>query len=320
MGNIFTDCTALEPSILTLDDGEVKIILCVHLALVHDTLGANVSGFMQGDQIVMTSLRKAKGLEPLSWRYRNDVRAVWPPSYRFQVPRENLMAEVLSRDNRITRCVVQVPQVATERTMDNAQLHLQDAEIATARATGFNEMSQQQKGNMMDFRDQGEAPPTVKVCAPVACEVLSSSAPEILPRGAACTVTPYPHSEVIKFVFDGADEFLEVPQAFFHFAAFASGGTEQVCDIQGMEDDNGGIHLLDPVVLRQDTANVQQFLSTFTAAQKPDPAKKFGPDHAPTDERFDRLHPRCGQMCQSFDPMRRGAKGKKGYCGITCMQ
>merc|ERR1712070_237357 len=102
--------------------------------------------------------------------------------------------------------------------------------------------------------------------APVACEVVASSAPDILPRGAACTVTPYQQPEVVKFVFDGADEFSEVPQAFFHFAAFATGGQEFVCDIQGAEDDNG-FHLIDPVVLREDTTNVKQFLTSITAQQ-----------------------------------------------------
>merc|ERR1719478_982569 len=87
--------------------------------------------------------------------------------------------------------------------MDNAQLHIQDAEIATAHAARFNQQMAQTAGNIMDIRDQGEAPPTVKICAPVACEVLSPSAPEVLPRGSACTLTPYPHSEVVKFVFDG---------------------------------------------------------------------------------------------------------------------
>lgn len=318
MGNLLGPCSDASASSLGYEVGELKIILRVGHALVHDTEGAYVSGYKVGDQIQITFLRKAKGLDPLGWRYRNDVRGVWPQSYRFQVPRENLFADVTSRDGRTTRCVLQVPQDATQKTHENAQLHVEDAERATAHASRFNAQMLKAMGNVMDLREQGEAPPSVKICAPVACEVLSSSAPEILPRGSACTVTPYPHEEVVKYVFDGADEFMEVPQAFFHYAAFVSGGTEFVCDLQGMEDDSGCVLLIDPVVLREDKANMSAFLNT-TLLEKAKPERKFGPDHAPTEDRFDRLHPRCGQLCQSFDPMRRGAKGKKGFCGITCM-
>jgi len=268
----------------------------------------------------MFSLGKATGMDALSWRYRGEVQRSWPASYRFQAPRAVFVTDVMSRDQRTTRCVVQVPLAPSERTRENAQMHVVDAEIATAHAARFNAHMAQSMGNVMDVRDQGEAPPSVKICAPVACEVISSSAPEILPRGAVCTVTPYPHTQVAKFVFDGADEFLEVPQAFFHYAAFASGGTEFVCDIQGAEDDDGGIHIIDPVVLRADTSTMSDYLQSTLTETKKAPSQKFGPDHAPTEERFERLHPRCGQTCQSFDPMRRGAKGKKGMCGITCMR
>lgn len=319
MGGVLADCR--DPKVLsTSGDGETKIIIRVGHALIHDTLGANVSGFKVGDQITISSLRKARGLEALGWRYRSDVKALWPPSYRFQAPRHNLMAEVLSRDGRTTQCVVQVPVEADDRSMENAQRHVEDAEIATSHARRFNEQMSQSLGNMMDVHDPGEAPPALKICAPVACEVVSSSAPEILPRGSACTVTPYPHSEVVKYVFNGADDFMEVAQSFFHFAAFASGGSEFVCDLQGAEHENGEVHLIDPIVLREEKPGVTGFLSTMTSTQQAPPRKlDIGPEYAPTGERFDRLHPKCGQICQTFDPMRRGAKGKKGVCGITCM-
>jgi len=321
MGNILSDCGAA--GIINSEDGlggDTRIILRVDHALIHDTLGANVSGFKVGDQIVVASLNKAKALDALGWRYRDQVRAAWPQSYRFQVPRAHLVADVVSRDHKVTRCVVQVPLVPNERTMENARLHVEDAEIATGHATSFNRyMADKFGGNMMDQRQQGEAPPSVKVCAPVACEVLSTNAPEVLPRGAACTVTPYPFPEVMKFVFDGADEFLDVPQAYFHFAAFATGGADMVCDIQGWEDDYGGMHLIDPVVLGGNKPAVSQYLSTLAAGEQAAPPRPSGPDHAPSDQRFDRLHPRCGEICRSFDPTRHGAKGKKGYCGITCM-
>jgi len=321
MGNVLADCAGSAVG-GTGDDGlggETRIILRVDHALIHDRSGANVSGFKVGDQIVMASLNKAKGLDALSWRYRDQVRAQWPQSYRFQVPRISLVADVVSRDQKVTRCVVQVPQVASARTMENARLHVEDAEIAAAHASRFNGYMAEKFGHGMDPRQQGEHPPGVKICAPVACEVLSSSAPDALPRGAACTVTPYPFPEVSKFVFDGADEFLDVPQAFFHFAAFATGGADLVCDIQGWEDEDGGLHLIDPVVLGGNKPVVTQYLSTLAAGDQAPPARPSGPDHAPSEQRFDKLHPRCGEICRTFDPMRHGAKGKKGFCGITCM-
>lgn len=320
MGNFLSDCN--NPGTLGGDNGDLKIVVRVDHALVHDTSGANVSGFKIGDQLVICNMRKGfKQLDPLSQRYNAAVRPMWPNSYRFQVAREAFFVEVISREGKSTRCVLQVPTDSSQRTMQNAMTHIEDAERATAHAAGFNKQIRSTMGNMMDnYQNQAEEAPTLKVCAPVATEVLASSAPEVLPRGSACTLTPYPHSEVTKFVFDGVnDDFLEVPQAFFHFAAFASGGREFVCDIQGAEDEFGGFHLIDPVVLREETQDVASFLNSTFREVKQDASQRLGPDHAPTEERFDRLHPRCGQLCQSFDPMRRGAKGKKGFCGITCM-
>jgi hypothetical protein len=326
MGAVLGDCNSPGGVLGSSDNefgpgGDVKIVLRVDHALVHDRSGADVSGFKTGDQIVMCSLTKDKKLSAAGWRYTDHQRRFWPQSYRFQVQRDSYMAEVLSRDGKIARCVVQVPRDLGERTMDNAILHVEDAELATAHASRFNEQMAKSMGNILDYRDQGETAPTLKVCAPVACEVLASSAPEALPRGSACTVTAWPHKEVSKFVFDGSEDFLEVPQAYFHWVAYASGGLEFVCDIQGAEDDDGGFHILDPVMLREDRQDVTSFLNSTFREVKKDPSKKLGPDHAPTEDRFDRLHARCGQMCQSFDPMRRGAKGKKGLCGInvTCM-
>jgi hypothetical protein len=320
MGGILNIDSCTEPSIIGDDNGETKIVLRIDHAPIHDTLGANVSGFVCGDQIIITSLRKAKGAEALSWRYKDEFRAGWPDNYKFQVPRHYATAEVISRDGKFTICMVQVPLQATQRTMENAQMHIEDAEVAASFASGFNQQMIKMAAGAVG--DAGEGVPCLKVCAPVACEVLSSSAPDILPRGAACTVTPYPQQEVSKFVFSGADDYLEVPQAYFHYAAFASGSEQFVCDLQGYEDEEGAFHLIDPVVLGKSQsakANVTKLLSTFTEPQKAGFERKDGPLHGPTDDRFDRLHPRCGQLCQSFDPMRRGAKCKKGLCGVTCM-
>jgi len=36
----------------------------------------------------------------------------------------------------------------------------------------------------------------------------------------------------------------------------------------------------------------------------------------PTAERFDALHPRCAQLCETFDPHRKSAKRNVGLCGV----
>lgn len=317
MGNA-CDC-ALDS---VLSEGDTKVILRVDYTPIVDATGAIVSGLKCGDQLTILSTRKVGGLDPLGWRYREDVRPYWPEDYRFQVPRIALLASVICRDQSETQCILQMPAPVSERTMTNARLHMEDAEAVASYASKFNTQMIHGMGVNMDMGMPGEAPPSLKVCAPVACEVLQSSSPEHFARGQACMLTPYAFREVHKFVFMGgdSDDFLEVPQAFFHHSAFVSGGKEFVCDIQGCEDDHGEIQILDPVVLRAEQPKLQQYLSTYMATQagKTLPPPAVG-NMGPTDERFDRLHPRCGGLCQSFDPNRRGAKGKKGLCGITCM-
>jgi len=318
MGNLVDLC--LHPLGAGESDGDARVILRVDYTPIVDATGAIVSGLKVGDQLTILSTRKVGGLDPLGWRYRDDVRPYWPQDYRFQVPRITLLASVISRDQRETQCVLQMPAPIDDRTMTNARLHMEDAEAAAIYAGKFNSQMIRAMGVNMEMGMPGEAPPSLKVCAPVACEVLQSSSPQEFARGQACILTPYAFREVHKFVFMGGEDFLEVPQAFFHHAAHTSGGTEFVCDIQGMEDDRGEIQILDPIILRAEQHKLQQYISSYMATQA---GKTLAPgasgDLGPTEERFDRLHPHCGGLCQSFDPGRRGAKGKKGLCGITCM-
>lgn len=300
---------------------EAKVVLRIDHAPIHDAVGAHVSGFKCGDEIILRNLSHANDLDVLNWRYREQVRAGWPQSYRFQVPRHKFAVTAQSRDKRETACILQMPQVASERTVENAQIHVDDAALVADHAARFNLQMVKSIGcnGIVSIGDPGEAVPTVKVCAPVACEVVSTSYPDMLPKGAACTLTPYRHQEIRKFVFDGSEEFLEVPQAFFHYVAFVSRNEEFACDLQGVQDDSGVFDLLDPVVLSADKGNVTQFLSSFTAPQRAGLTLKEGPLFGPTECRFEALHPKCGQLCHTFDPNRRGVKGKKGFCGLNCM-
>lgn len=124
--------------------------------------------------------------------------------------------------------------------------------------------------------------------------------------------------EVQKFVFDGkSEEFREVPQAYFHYAAFSSGGKEYVCDIQGVEDDEGNFLIVDPCILKAGLPTVGDIIDVATNGNIQAAQVASGP----TAERFDALHPKCCQACKAFDPLRRSAQrnGKAGMCGMgTC--
>ena len=102
-----------------------------------------------------------------------------------------------------------------------------------------------------------EALPSIKVAAPVACRVMKSYLPAVLPIGATCLLFPYHEKEASKALeapeigFRGEEvrlrwlrRLLRVGpgaairgrsvrrEAFFHHAAFSSGNKELVCDIQ----------------------------------------------------------------------------------------
>lgn len=310
MGNgIFSVCT----NAIRFDEGDPAMIIRIVEAPIMDTRGANVSGFKLGDEL-QVSLYRCQGLEPLSWRYRDNHKSGWPSDYRYQTVKTNMLAVVDGPHGNEVQCVLQVPSELREQTLDNVRLDLNDAFAATSYASRFNTMMLQSQGHQ-DMHAAPEVIPTVKICAPVACEVMATTASDILPRGSFCTLALYPHREVKKFVFEGREEFEEVPQAFFHFAVFASGSKELVSDLQGMDDDSGGLTLLDPIVFRTAQPSVGALLSTMMMSTKQD--SNGSEDRV--EQLFNGLHPKCGQICTQFDPGRRGSKGKKGMCGITCM-
>lgn len=122
-----------------------------------------------------------------------------------------------------------------------------------------------------------------------------------------CTLTPYQFDEVDKFVFEGNEKFHELPQTFFHYVAWISGGKEMVCDLQGSLSDEGELTLIDPVLIRAGTNGVWDRITCAPPNSK-----------MPLPPLFDVLHPRCGQMCKSFDPSR-AVKARRIGCGqLSC--
>lgn len=337
-----SDCSVHSLEILN-DDSSKELVLRVVRAPIEDSRGARITGYKRGALLKVETFQTEHGFEALGWRFREKNRCQWPPSYRFQVPKRSWRAVVVPDDGvgNEQACLLQMPSDAEHRTLENAELDLDDARVAAVYAQRFN-LNQLQAICGAPAPAEADAPevaadapvasspdyllaaaadhssiPTVHVAAPVACEVMVSGYPSMVPVGTVCTLTPYVEKEVQKFVFDGcSDEFSELPQAYFHYAAFSSGGKEYVCDIQGVEEDDGSFLFVDPCVLRANLPTVRDLIGVVANVECE--ASKNGP----TVERFDALHPRCGEACKAFDPHRRSAmrNGKVGMCGtgVTC--
>jgi len=197
-------------------------------------------------------------------------------------------------------------QVATRqehRTRENVNLAFKDASETASYAQHFNK-------HMMETNAGMDGTPTVKVCAPVVCQVLGSAV-SFFKEGDVVTLSVHPGNDVRKFISNGSEEFLEVPQAFFHYVAWHSGGGMHLADVQGSEQDTGDLLLLDPAMLRSTRPTAGDIVNAILGSDGGKEAL------GPSSERFNALHPRCGQTCMSFDPQRKTAHMRK-HCGISC--
>merc|ERR1712190_650383 len=136
--------------------------------------------------------------------------------------------------------------------------------------------------------------------------------PDIVQPGEAVSVVAYPSALVKKFVFEGGEDFLELPQAFFHYVTWLSGGRELVGDIQGVQDDQD-VLIVDPVVLRSTQPGIGDLLGVIASGAQGGQAVDV---QGPSEERFQTWHPRCGQLCKAFDPQRRSCHDRKA-CGLS---
>eukprot|EP00931_Biecheleriopsis_adriatica_P014114 TRINITY_DN11575_c1_g1_i1.p1 TRINITY_DN11575_c1_g1~~TRINITY_DN11575_c1_g1_i1.p1 ORF type:complete len:338 (-),score=56.78 TRINITY_DN11575_c1_g1_i1:88-1101(-) len=313
-------------ALLGSGDSEDGFVLEVLRTDVDDSQAAKPSGFKVSDQLVIPILETPPGLEPLGFRYRDAIRAKWPDDYRFQSIRRSWRALVAQGLSGHQACVLQMASNQEERTSACVSLDLEDAKTAASYAHRFNLYNSQ---HAMQTGMAGDDPlPRIKVAAPVSCRILKSSLPALIPVGAYCTLTPYAEKEVKKFVFDGSEDFLEMAQAFFHHAAFSSGGKELVCDIQGVEEEDGSLLLIDPCVLHAAKTSVGGLIKGAVAnataeKQAQDQQASLScmvPDVPSSADHFDALHPRCAQLCKAFDPQRKSVTRKLGVCGIdvTC--
>jgi len=307
---------------------EEAMVLEVVQTSADDSGGARPSGFMIREELQVIKLESPNGFEPLGFRYRENIRSSWPDDYRFQATRRAWKAMIAGGlGQRDQACILQMASRQEERTLDCVELDLEDARCAASYAHRFN-LYHRKLSNDAGMSDD-EPMPSIKVAAPVACRVLRSNLPALLPVGATCSLSVYPAQEVTKFVFSGKEDFLEMAQAFFHHAAFSSGGKELVCDLQGSEEDDGSLLLVDPCILRADKVSIGGLVAGAVAGKsKADSEDEqvnmncLAPAAAQfaAADRFDQLHPKCAQLCKAFDPKRSSVQRKVGVCGvgITC--
>lgn len=291
-----------------------------------ESQGAIPTGLKVGDILEVTSLETPAGLEPLAFRYRESIRSQWPDEYRFQALRRAWQVCVSDGfGEKAEPLVLQLASRQEDRTIECVQLDLEDAQAAASYAHRFN-LYQGQYAKENAAMAGNEQIPQVKVAAAVGCKVMSSHMPAMIPVGAHCSLSAYPYREISKLVFTGSEDFLEMAQTFFHHVTFSSGGKELVCDIQGFEERDGSLLLLDPCVLRTQKMTVGGLVAGAVAgkagvAEEHASSNCLGPSTTSMRDVFDKLHPKCGQLCKVFDPHRGSVKRTFGVCGVdvtTC--
>jgi len=287
-----------------------------------------------GGEVIATELEKVPGWDPLRARFERSAKEragvlytkgpsatqtgmapkhQFPDGYRFNNPRRYWRTKIICQDQhggfQEHCCMLVIANAAEDRTHANVELDLKDSSDVAHYASRFNKQLQK------TFGEAGGVP-SVQVCAPVGCEVIKSSSQQFASPGEAITIIPYPFPDIKKYIFDGSEDFLEVPQAFFHHANWLSNGGEFISDLQGIEDDDNNVILVDPCLIRTPKPSVGDLLSTLVA---PSVSQKENVPQVAADvssDRFDALHPRCSQLCKVFDPHRRSAAGKRGACGL----
>jgi len=298
----------------------LNLALRIGYAPGEESAGARVGPFGMGDDIAVSELKQVKEIEAMDWRQelacagKMGHGSQWPQEdERFRSRYNYWKAKVVVSDGangfEEHSCLVQSAVLAKDRTMEVAQASVEDSVTAAKLAHKFNAQTAQLHAEEEGGDFDAETVVGVRVCMPVACFVLGGLAQDVAQPGQVVLVTKFPFASVKKFVFDGKEEFMELPQAFFHYASWSSGGQEVVADIQGAEDEDGDIFIVDPVILRPSKASGSVF-GAWTSGKdsQTEPREKA---------RFDMMHPKCGPLCKAFDPLRRAPHGGRKHCGLS---
>lgn len=281
----------------------LHIKLRVDASPIRESMGTLMHNLKITDEFVIEAIELHPSLEILSWRHeavRTDNR-VWPGGPRCEVGMRYVRAKVNGQ-----WVIMGVPAAPDFRSMERALQEIDDAKALASYAHSFNAHLMKTSGQS-EMSDEYEGP-RMRVCVPVGCRVLCSAVPQFAHPGAVVTLIPYPATEITKFVFNGQEDFSELPQAFFHYMVWMSGGRESGFDLQGVETEDGDFLLIDPVMVRAPSVGITEIGKTIIEGQNPEGV-------GPSQESFDALHPRCGPTCKTFDPHRRGVKARK-MCGL----
>lgn len=317
MGNVLNGtnadcCTSLLLNPLGFEEDEVapKLMLTVAYTPIEPSLGANLLKLETGAKVIVLDISKPDSIDTLRWRYMKEhhevpgpdgQELVWPMTHRFQVRRRSFRVKIADEKGGVTDCILQISKDPSSRTAENLQKDVEDSKQVASYAHKFN---MQQLGSLE--MDGGEGLCAVKVAAPIGCQVVAKSKflMEPINQGDLLTLAPFPDETIEKFVFEGDEKFHELPQAFFHYVAWLSGGKEMACDLQGSLGDEGELTLVDPVVVRTGGASILEHIT----CQPPQ-------GNTPLPPLFDKLHPRCAQMCKDFDKSR-AVRSKRLGCGM----
>lgn len=311
-----TAAPAVDPSraLLTIfpSSQEVSTITVEHMESVQDwaPLGWRHEADADGDparvdhgsQLAAGSSRprqlRAPGLEPAA------------PGARCKFWRARVTVEGPQGQPQTQWCLLQVAARVEDRTPEAVSQDIKDAAAVAKHAAAFNMgVLGHSLGGAGESMPVDDSAPQVRVAMPTGCRIVESPVPQHLCPGDEVVLLPYAAPEVTKFVYDGDEHFLELPQAFFHYTFWASGGAGCVADLQGAEEDDGSVVLVRPCPLRPaapDAGGAFGSLGVLGAASTGEGA---------TMDFFDRVHPRCGPLCKVFDPQRRARSSRK-HCGL----
>jgi hypothetical protein len=225
------------------------------------------------------------------------------------VPRRSwrvlVVAESASGQRREQWCMLLVAEDPRNRHAELLSRDIDEARLLASHADAFNEHVLQ----VSDCSATVQMSPRITVCMPTAFRVAQSPVPQFFAPGDHVLLLPYAAQEISKFVYDGSESFLELPQAFYHFVAWECGGQSPFVDLQGTEDEDGSVLLVHVCMPGQTEAD-----GILGASVSLFPATTAGDDEV-SDALFDRLHPHCGPLCKTFDAERR-IRQRIGHCGI----
>jgi len=273
-------------------------------------------------------VESVKGWAPLQYRYSDsprdapegpDAGATASPPSRFRphmpagssdpgVPRRSwrvlAASENASGQRREQWCMLLVAEDVRDRCAELLARDIGEARLLASHADAFNEHVLQASTGSATVHES----PRITVCMPTAFRVVQSPVPQFFAPGQHVLLLPYAAPEVSKFVYNGSESFLELPQAFYHFVAWESGGQSPFIDLQGVEDEDGSVLLVHACMPGQtESDGILGAISLF-------PATTAGDDETSA-ALFDRLHPHCGPLCKTFDAERR-IRHRTGNCGI----